>query len=269
MRTYFVYIYDSASSLWECCWFWSSKYDLLGGYFYDFSGVFSDRDDDVCGWRFDWRVFGGSFVLTTWARKTIKKLGAPTAVFFAIMIISVGFSVVPLWNYTRFYLALWNFDYTVSSVTVDRSQINATNINAVVYVNFNITNPTDYSGLQVAQISCRLQYLRPVGHYVVENAGYRSSTQVWTYWWDLGVKSTNQRYPIGSNTKLIISLELFVNPYSGSQSDKQIAWDFINHLRTPTTQEIQWSLTCLLTLSTFIGSFQRGPNDFEPLTTLS
>lgn len=205
--------------------------------------------------------------MTNWAQKTIKKLGAPTAVFFAIMIISVGFLVLPLWNYTRFYLALWNFDYTVSSVTVDQSQLNATRV--FVNVNFAIMNPTDYSGLQVASISCRLQYLRPVGHYVIETTGFRSSRQVWTYWWDLGVESTNQRYPITSDTEFTIPLEIVVNPYSGSQSAQQIAWDFITHLRTPTTQAIQWSLTCLLTLSTFIGSFQRGPNYFEPFTTLS
>jgi hypothetical protein len=183
------------------------------------------------------------------------------------MIISVSLLVVPLWNYTRFYLALWNFDYTVSGVTVDRSQLNATR--AVVNVTFAVMNPTDYSGLQVASISCRLQYLRSIGHYVIENAGYRSSRQVWTYWWDLGVESTNQRYSIASNTDLTIPLEIVVNPYSGSQSEQQIAWDFITNLKTPTTQEIHWSLTCLLTISTFIGSFQRGPNYFEPMTTLS
>jgi hypothetical protein len=69
-----------------------------------------------------------------WTRKTIKKLGVPTAVFFAITLISVGSLVLPLWNYTRFYLALWNFDYLASSVTVDRSQINATR--AMVNVTF-------------------------------------------------------------------------------------------------------------------------------------
>lgn len=202
-----------------------------------------------------------------WTRKTIKKLGVPTAVFFAITLISVGSLVLPLWNYTRFYLALWNFDYLASSVTVDRSQINATR--AMVNVTFLIMNPTDYSGLQVASISCRLQYLQPNhGHFVIETTGYRASQQRWTYWWNLRVASTTQSSSVGSNTEFPISIVFVANPYSSPQSDQQNAYDFISYLEAPATQQIQWSLTCVLTLSTFIGSFDR-TNGFEPITILS
>lgn len=193
--------------------------------------------------------------MTEWARKIVKRFGVPATVFFAISIISVGSLVLPLWNYAKFYSALWGFDFSLLSVTIDASQIKVAN-RAQVNVTLLVTNPTDYSGLTVSSAKCVLKYYGD-GHEVLEPIGGSPLVKpVWTNWWDLKTGIDSQRRSIGPNSNSTVLLEFSINPNSGSQGEQQDAWDFIEHLATNPGQ-ITWSLGCSLTLSTFLGSFDR------------
>ena len=198
-----------------------------------------------------------------------RKQELPTTVFFAVTIVSAGLLILPMWNYFKFYSALYNFDYIVKNVTIDTTQITVTN-HAVVNITLLATNPTDYSGLQVSYVACGLKYWGDSHQVSVPTSG-RSMELIWTNWWDLKGGSTTQWYSIEPNGNRTILLQVFVSPNSGSQGEQQNAWDFMNYLETARAakqRQILWSLSCVLTLNSFLGSFDRN-KDFTPVTPLS
>jgi hypothetical protein len=179
------------------------------------------------------------------------KLDRPAAVFFAITIVSVVLLAFPLWNYTRFYLAMWNFDYKVLSITVDMEDY-PTKVR--VNVELLVMNPTDYSGFEVSTIECGLDYIDG-NHQVLVVTGPRSTDWITTNLWDLKIGS----YPainrqLAPNANETILLSFFIDPNSGTSVEQNNARYFMEFLRNPPA-EIGWSLTCRLVLSSFMGGF--------------
>lgn len=171
-------------------------------------------------------------------------------VFFAITVISVGSVVLPLWNYTRYYLALWNFDYVLSSVTIDASQIEAIKINVTLL----LLNPTDYSGLEVSSIKVGMQYFG-ARHEVPVPAGARGIQMVPSYLWDLKIGSTDEVHPLGSNSNETVLLTVVVNPNSNILAERNSAQEFMNFVSDKYRTQIMWYLNCVLVLSSFLGGF--------------
>lgn len=190
-------------------------------------------------------------------RKWKIKFDVPTTVFFVITAISVGFVVFPLWNYNRFYLALWNFDYNLSNVAIDPNQVKAIQLNEIDEIQINVTllviNPTDYSGLEVRSVAVGLKYFEGE-HMVLVPSGPRGVTWVTTNWWDLKVGSDQGKHPVGSNSNITVLLPITVTPNSNVPAEQSNARAFINFLNTRPVQ-IVWSLTCILVVSSFMGNF--------------
>jgi hypothetical protein len=189
------------------------------------------------------------------------KLDKSVMVFFAITVVSVGFVVLPLWNYSRFYLALWNFDYTLSSITVDTHQIDAIQIN----VSLLAMNPTEYSGLEVSSAQVSLQYFGAV-HEVVVPVYPKGIQYVSTNWWDLKIGSATGTHPVGSNLNSTILITIVISPNSNNPAESNHAQEFINFVSDKTTTKIEWSLNCVLVLFSFLGGFDVARPPFSYVT---
>lgn len=182
---------------------------------------------------------------------TIFKFDVPIIlmVFFAITIVSVGSVVLPLWNYTRYYLALWNFDYVLSSVTIDASNIEAIQVNVTLL----LLNPTDYSGLEVGSIMVGVQYFGAVHEVSVPAA--RGIQMVPSNWWDLKIGSTHEVHSLGANANETVLVMINVNPNSNILAERNNAQAFMNFVSDKYRTQITWSLSCVLVLSSFLGGF--------------
>jgi len=182
------------------------------------------------------------------------KQGLTVRIFFVIAIISAGSVILPLWNYSRFYLAWSRFDYVVEDVAVNATQAIETN-RAQVNVTFLVTNPTDYSGLSVIHLSCDLEYL-----WTYHSTSIYPSAPM-TPWWDLRTILDTQTYPLRPNSQITISLTLLINPIVGS-STYQSDSNFISFLGTESGNgNIQWFLGCDLVAGTFLGGLDAGSKD--------
>lgn len=215
--------------------------------------------------------------------KMLRKENLPQTIFYAITIISAGLVVPPLWNYTRFYIALNNFDYSLSNATIYTSQIKVPNsAQAQINITLIATNPIDYSGLRTGTIGCALMYLgdshtiyvapdSPL-RYLASQTIYLSSGRtagylIVTNWWLLATPNVPQQSgPIGPNSKRTISIEISITLDYGNTDYRQNV-DFINHLRTM-PNEIEWTLNCHLPLIAFLGTFDV-PRTFQVTTPLN
>jgi hypothetical protein len=128
------------------------------------------------------------------------------------------------------------------------------------------SNPTDYSGLSVVQISCRLSYLAGLHEVPVVSGGRGGLIQyVSTYWWDLPARLFHVNIPVPPHISDNVSLVLVVNILEGSISDMQNAQSFVSFLRTAPS-DITWSLSFQFLLSTFLTSVQV-PRSFSNYVT--
>lgn len=204
-------------------------------------------------------------ILTKRKWKTLIKEDLPQTVFLAITIISASSIILPMWNYTKFYTAFNNFNYTLSKATIYTSNINVpSNVTAQINITLLVTNPTDYSGLRIGTVGCDLYY-------------YGNSHTVWvgtamgpghynvTNWWILTSASTPKPLgPIGPNSNMTILIEISITPDYGKPDYQQNA-DFLNYLLTK-PPPIEWSIDCHLPLSTFLGTSEVS-NTFYPVFT--
>jgi hypothetical protein len=183
----------------------------------------------------------------------------PAAVFFAIAVVSVGFSLYPLWNYTRFHIALWNFDYNLISMTINKSDPTTILLNA----NISVMNPTDYTGLEVTSISCGVEYVNPSQKHQVWDPsipGHWGGGWVESYVWELKVETFSfpSNVPIGANKNVTIPLTFFIKPGMGTNLEQQNVQQFMGFLGFPDQtppKQIEWYLNCHLILSSFLSSF--------------
>lgn len=200
--------------------------------------------------------------------KRLRKQDLPQTVFFAIMIISAGLVVLPMWNYTKYYLALNNFDYTLTKVAIHTNQLYPpTSTIAKINITFTASNPTDYSGLQISTVGYDLEYYGD--YHLVELPPVTLGGQIgWmnTSMWELTSASTppTQLYSIGPHTNTAIVIETSISGNSGKN-----ALDFITYLESLSKgsepNQIHWSINCRLDLNTFLGTFAR-PKSFSPVT---
>jgi len=180
------------------------------------------------------------------------KLDQPETVFFVVMVVSVGFLVYPLWNYTQFYLALWNFGCAVSNLTIDINQI--TNIQ--IAIEFLIMNPTDYSGLGLTSINCGLEYIDGM-HLVFDPtlAGHWGGNWRPSNVWELKAQYISYKRPIAAHANDTVALTSIINPHAGNTFEQNNAWSFIGFLETQ-PDLIEWKLNCCFIISSFLGSFE-------------
>lgn len=174
------------------------------------------------------------------------KLDVPTAAFFLITIVSVGWVAFPLWNYSRFYSAVYNLSYSLVDISVDAHQVE----NVRVSIKFFVSNPTDYSGLSVISVKCGLTYVDGL-HMVPIYVGPKTVNYVPSYQWVLPTEWFNVQNvsipPFGNNT---ISVFFVINPNTSSLSTEEL--NFISFLRTMPS-EVSWSVDFSLLLSSFLG----------------
>jgi hypothetical protein len=189
-------------------------------------------------------------VLTKRNSKILRKQNLPQITFFTITVICAGLLVPPLWNYAEFYAALYNFEYTVPGITINASQLNTTN---TAQINFTLvlTNPTSYSGLRATGVTCGLEFYGDV-HYVI--SGIPPSYRPTTLWSLTTLGSVSQEYTIAPNSIVTIPFRTTINPNSTTGDQQDAYYEFINYLRTQVTThgQIDWSLTCTLTLVSFM-----------------
>lgn len=186
------------------------------------------------------------------AKMKIPKLDKPATVFLAFTVVSVGFLVYPMWNYTKYYMALWNFDYTVLSLSIDLNQANMP-----ITINMLFTNPVDYSGLELVSITIGLEYVNPAQSHLVWDptlpghwgGGWRESNV-----WELKSEIFSLRLPLRAFANETVPLTIYVNPYAGTDREKENAMTFIGFLSSR-PDKIQWGLSCYLALSTFLGGY--------------
>jgi hypothetical protein len=191
----------------------------------------------------------------------------PLRAFLAITIISVALLVLPMWNYSMFYLAWSRIDYNVLNVAINATQVNVAS-SLAVKITFLVTNPTGYSGLKVGYVTCDLEYygeehLVPVIVGGVPTGGWIPSTL-----WDLEVGSDPQWYQLDPNANRTILLEISINPNSGNSADQQNAIDFLVYLGSK-PGSITWFLDCDLSVNSFLGNLDAGQKYFTPITPLS
>ncbi len=76
-----------------------------------------------------------------------------TAIFSIASIASVLFMIAGAANYTEFYRAIAQLEATILSInsSIEEKQVDLTLV-------FSITNPTNYRGLEIREISYSLQY---------------------------------------------------------------------------------------------------------------
>jgi hypothetical protein len=203
-------------------------------------------------------------ILTKRIWKTLRKQYLPQTVFFVITIVSASLLILPLWNYVGFYAALYNFDYS-PTITINTSQLDANT--AQINVTLVTSNPMGYSGLRATEVTCMLEYTGEA-HEVLTGVPPRYQL---SYLWDLTtVGSASTQYTISPNTNTTILFQTTINPISVTGDQQTAYYDFIGYLRTQvaTHGQIQWFLTCRLTLISFIGPVNENQN-FNPVTTLS
>jgi hypothetical protein len=199
-----------------------------------------------------------------------RKQDLPLSAFFAITIISVALLVLPMWNYSMFYLAWSRIDYTVSNIDINATQVNVASSPAslLVKITLLVTNPTGYSGLKVGYATCDLEYYGPDHLVPVIVGGIPTGGWIPTTLWNLKVGSDPQWYQLGPNTNRTILLEIYINPNSGSSSDQQNAVDFLAYLGSK-PGNIAWFLDCDLSVNSFLGELDAGSKYFTPITSLS
>jgi hypothetical protein len=157
-----------------------------------------------------------------------------------------------MWNYTRFYLAMVDFDYELSKVTVgEGNTINLNHLkNIQINVMLHVINPTDYSGFEVSSIECALDYMDGPREIIVREG--RMTRVKTVYDWDLKFGSypaRNRRLaPYANET---ISLLFIIDSNSGSSVEQENARFFMDFLGTKPAQ-IEWFLTCRLVLVSFM-----------------
>jgi hypothetical protein len=195
----------------------------------------------------------------------------PVRVFFAIAIISAFTLVVPVWNYSKFYIAWNRLDYTVAKVTiVNASQAILTN-KAQINVTLLVTNPTDYSGLNVVYITCDVEYLW-INHTVYQMINTFYVIPTISPLWDLNSVKDGQTHPLGPNSQITIPLTLSLSTTGGSAADQDVARSFISFLKSKQAErptQIQWFLSCDLVAGTFLGNIDVGSKYFQSATPLS
>jgi hypothetical protein len=179
-----------------------------------------------------------------------RNLDRPAIFFFVAAIVSVGLLAYPLWNYTKFFMALWGLDYTISSITIDTS--NTPNIQ--LHVELLVVNSADYSGLAVSSFVCRMKYIDGQ-HQVRVPTGWRTYTWVSTDEWDFGIVSRpDLKFSVGPSSNRTTALVFSVNPFEGTQVDQENVWNFLDFVKT-NPGEIPWVLDCHLMVSSFLGVF--------------
>jgi hypothetical protein len=159
-------------------------------------------------------------------------------VFLGITIISVGVLIVPLWNYTQFCNALYDFSYTIPAISMNASQLTT---QQTVQINFTLiaTNPTPYSGLTVSSINCEIDYNGTVG--------------LQTGWWVLTTLYITKSYTIGSNSNTAILFNTTINPKRAAQSQFVDFNNFIDYLMSGGNNgQVEWGLDCRLSLASFL-----------------
>jgi hypothetical protein len=195
-------------------------------------------------------------ILTKRNWKKFRRQHLPQTVFFAIAIISASLIILPLWNYTKYYIALNNFDFTLSKATMYASNVNVpTNATAKIDITLLVTNPTDYSGLRVGTVGCDLQYYGPthVITQIIHGVVYSYSTPLWDLT-SLSVRPSSEIIEPDSNRTILI--EAFIKPnYDSPNGPQQSVVDFITYLETK-PGEIKWSISFEMPLNSFIGSYE-------------
>lgn len=192
--------------------------------------------------------------------KTLRKQDLPATLFFAITIISAATLIAPLWNYTQYYSALYNFNYTIQGITVNTSQLSA----HTAQINFTLvaTNPTPYSGLQVGPATCEIDFYGSV-HLDISGTP--------TTWWELTMLIVPKSQTIGPNSKITIPFGTTINPDNTKLSSDQYAafQEFIFDLTSTVrggSGDITLSLTCHLELQSFMVSLDVPPVGGNPFT---
>jgi hypothetical protein len=197
-------------------------------------------------------------VLTKRKWKKPKKQDLPQTIFLAIMIVSVSLVTLPAWNYTRYYIALNNFDYTLTAMSMTTSNVSvlASGL-AKINITLFVTNPTDYSGLAIGTVGAELQYFGNYHWVHIPGGGFVGGTgeDVYTNVWDLTSAITQSNGPIGPNSNKTILIEILIKPdFNNPNGPDPNAVSFIEYLATKQTK-IVWSITCTLPLNTFLGTF--------------
>ena len=203
---------------------------------------------------------------TNWKKPSRQNL--PEIVFFAITIISAATLIVPLWNYTQYYSALYNFNYTVPGITIKTSQLNTTHtaqITAQINFTFVATNPTPYAGLKVGPASCEIDFYGNDYHLV---------SGVVTNEWTLAKLFIVKTRAIGPNSDITIPFNTTVNLENAQSNDQTAAsLEFINYLADQGLGgSVTLYLTCNLGLSSFMVDTNIPPAEGNPIpltTTLS
>lgn len=190
--------------------------------------------------------------------KNLRKQDLPRTAFIVLMIISLGLVILPAWNYTRYYIALNGFDYTLAGVNIYTSNVSMptkglAKINLTIFT----TNPTDYSGFVIGTVGATLQYIGNT-HLVWVGPGYGrgSGKYVSTNLWPLTSATTlHSKGPIGPNSNKTILLKILIKPdYNNPSGPDEDAINFIDYLAT-SPSKIEWLISCTLPLGTFLGTF--------------
>lgn len=185
-------------------------------------------------------------------RGRLRRLGVPTLAFFVIAVVVVGWVAFPLWNYTKFYIALWNFDFTLSNITLER--IDPENVQ--VRVDLLISNPTSYSGLSVSVVSYDLQYVDGTRYIIVPRG--KGTESVPTNLWDLSADSFTENLSLPPNSNKTISFLVNVNYVTDTSG-------FSVLLMTQPSQ-VEWSLYCSMIVVSFLTGFTV-ERTFPPFST--
>jgi len=188
--------------------------------------------------------------------KMLRKQDLPATLFFAITIISAATLIVPLWNYTQYYSALYNFNYTIQGITVNTSQLSA----RMAQINFTLvaTNPTPYSGLQVGPAQCEIDFFGSI---------HPDTNGQPTTYWELTKLYNTTTCPIGPNSNLTIPFGTTINPDNTKLSSDQYAafQEFMNYLTSLDPKgEITLVLICHLGLQSFMVSLDILPVGGNP-----
>jgi len=200
--------------------------------------------------------------------KRIRKQNLPQTIFLAITIISAGLTVLPILNYTKYYLAVANFNFTITNVTMSTSKLYPPT-NAIVQINITViaSNPTDYSGMVIEDIGCILQYYGSYHLIVIPPAALgQQPTYEYTYLWQLESTSTpaTRTYPLRPNANTTILIES-----SLAGNNNQNAADFVTYLESlkgSGSNQIDWSINCHLSLNTFLNTYAENIANFSQVT---
>jgi hypothetical protein len=178
----------------------------------------------------------------------VRNLDKPAIFFLVLAVVCVAFLAYPIWNYTRFYLALWRFDYTISNV-----MMNETNTGFDCGVELLIMNPTDYSGFEVRSVLCGVKYIDG-NHQIRVQTGPKTSVLVTTNEWDLKIVSQEIDFSVPPSSNRTTSFTFTVNPYGGSANEQENAWGFIGLVKAHPSK-VEWLFDCHLILASFLGGY--------------